>query len=49
MILLTDTARGKRPLVGAYFTGEDWVPCSWLSNGEYIGEQQVALDIVDYQ
>lgn len=47
-MLWTTTALGTRPLVGAYFSGEDWIPCSWLGNGQYKQEQQSALDIIDY-
>lgn len=48
MILLSDTAMGHRPLVGCYYAGDQWVPCSWLGNGQYVAEIQRALDIIDY-
>jgi hypothetical protein len=48
VVLLTDTAVGERPLVGAYYSGEQWIPCSWLGNGQYKKEQQSSLDIIDF-
>jgi hypothetical protein len=49
VLLMTDTAAGSRPLIGAYYSGEDWVPCSWLENGQYRQETEASLDLVDYQ
>lgn len=49
VILHSENALGSRPLVGAYFSGEEWIPCSWLPNGSYIEGEQKALDIIDYK
>jgi hypothetical protein len=48
VLLVTDTALGNRPLLGMYFSGEEWIPCSWLGNGQYRKEHTSSLDLIDY-
>lgn len=35
VVLFTSSGGGDFPLVGAYFSGECWIPCAWLPDGAY--------------
>ena len=37
---------GKRPIMGCYWTGEEFIPTSWLPSGKWWSEEgQHTLDI----
>lgn len=47
-IVFTDQGDGDRILVGAYWTGEGYIPCAWLSTGRWHPEHFTALDLLIY-
>jgi hypothetical protein len=41
-LILDRVYTGSKPLIGAYFTGEDWIPLSWTDQGRY--DKEGSLD-----
>ena len=46
VIIYSDGGRGERNIHGAYFTGEEWIPTTWLHTGRFHEEHKRALDII---
>ena len=39
---------GLKPVMGAYYNNEEWIPCSWDLNGHFrIDGKQCSLDVVN--
>lgn len=45
-IVYTRDGGGERPIHGAYWTGMDWQPISWLSTGRWHEERFTGLDLL---
>jgi hypothetical protein len=45
-IIYSDQGDDERILVGAYWTGNGWIPCSWLSTGRYKESIFTGLDLL---
>lgn len=45
-IVYTWSAGGERPIHGAYWTGDGWMPLSWYSTGRWHEERFTGLDIL---
>lgn len=45
-IVYTDAGDEERILVGAYWTGTGWHPCSWLGTGRFHPDHFTALDLL---
>lgn len=37
-VVFTDEGGGEYPLIGAYFTGVNWIPSAWTVTGKKFGE-----------
>ena len=35
VLIFTKDAGGISPWLGAYYSGEEWIPAKWLSDGKY--------------
>jgi hypothetical protein len=46
VVIYTDKGKGDRPIIGAYFSGEEWVPSTWRDNGRFNTEAERALDLM---
>lgn len=44
VILFTDQAKGTYPLIGAYYSGEVWIPKAWTKEG-YFREEVTYHDL----
>ena len=36
VIILSRNGKGERPIIGVYWTGEEWLPATWLIDGSFI-------------
>ena len=41
VIIFTRGGNGMKPLIGMYYSGEEWIPCSWSKEGWYIPDQEL--------
>jgi hypothetical protein len=37
--------KNPRPYIGAYYTGEEWIPVTWRRDGFFNNEKPCALDL----
>lgn len=35
-VVFTDKGEGIKPLIGAYYTGDEWIASQWTENGFFI-------------
>ena len=50
VIIFGNIEIGKRPIMGCYFTGEEFIPTSWLPSGNWFDDESThTLDLVDYE
>lgn len=38
-IIMSRSAGGDKPIMGVYYTGEEWLPVKWTKNGNYINHK----------
>lgn len=44
VVLFSNAAGGDAPKIGAYYTGDEWIPCKWGSDGKYTdGHRKIDL------
>lgn len=47
VIIFTRAGGGPRPLLGAYFNGDEWIPAAWTELGAYVNDSSAcALDLM---
>jgi hypothetical protein len=45
-IIFTSTAVGNYPILGAYWSGEEWVPARWTKDGSFVQDHSRAMDLI---
>lgn len=38
-IIISRNAGGDKPILGAYWTGDEWLPCKWDVNGRFLSDE----------
>lgn len=45
--VFTKVGGGMKPWIGAYYTGESWLPCSWSDDGRFLdSDTTTKLDLM---
>ena len=45
-VSFVESGGGDKPLIGAYYTGEEWIACQWTKKGEYVPDDSRKLDLI---
>lgn len=49
VVIFEHGGKGSRPLLGAWYSGDEWCPGAWLPNGRYNPDRLTGLDLIDYE
>ncbi len=47
-IIMSRVAGGDHPLMGCYWSGEEWYPSKWTSNGRYVNKNNTSKLDIDF-
>ncbi len=45
-VVFTHEGKGDKPLLGAYYSGSEWIVCQWGRDGLFIEDEHRKLDLI---
>jgi hypothetical protein len=49
-IIMSRNAGGEKPIMGVYYSGDEWIPVKWTNEGRYIDKdrpRKLDIDLIN--